>query len=176
MNFTREVCEHFFDFSRDLNRSNEIISLIYSIMLREKDHHRDVFDGLEKRLARTSNHCIKPDDFVKLTNTAFRNLVVPFNAECQSMYLALFFFISEWIYDQARLCVSGVGVEEIKNAMISLMTKKLKDEFRLETRAEWYQKITTISNEIETTNKDEIYEYYTAFLFGMGLSFLLSKL
>ena len=174
MDFTVEVCENFFDFSRDLNRTNEIISSIYRIMLKQKETHPDIFEGIERRLCRASNGCMKADDFVKLTNTTFRNLVVPFNADEKSIYFALLFYISEWLYDQARLCVSGVAVEEIKAVIITLMAKKLKTEFQFDTKVDWYKFIGETEDMKRPSPEDEF--DYASFFLGIGLTYLLTKL
>ena len=173
MNFTVELCENFFDFSRELNRSNEIISSIYKVMLKEKQANPDIFEGIERRLCRASNACMKADDFVKLTNTAFRNLVIPFNAKEKSVYLALLFYISEWIYDQARLCISGVGVEEVKGVIITLMVKKLEEDFHFQSRAQWYKFVGQMEKKNEPS--EELFDY-AAFVLGVGLTYLLIKI
>lgn len=173
MNFTYEICENFFDFSRDLNRSNEIITSIYKIMLLEKVQNSEIFDGIERRLCRASNACMKADDFAKLANTAFRNLVIPFNTEKKAVYVALVFYVAEWLHDQSRLCVSGVAVEEIKIVILDLMAKKLTNEFRLETKMQWYKFVADSENTMIKPEEDNF--DYSAFLFGIGLAYFMTK-
>lgn len=175
MNFTTEVCENFFDFSRDLNRSNELISSIYELMLSQKEKNPEIFEGIERRLCRASNSCMKADDFVKLTNIALKNLVVPFNTDEKSLYVALVFYISEWMFDQTRLCISGATVEETKNVIIGLMAKKLTEEFNFDSRAKWYKFVSEYETKPDSATKEESFDF-PSFFIGVGLSYLLIKM
>ena len=175
MDFTVEVCENFFDFSRDLNRSNGIINAIYKTMLREKKCNPEIFESIERRLCRASNSCLKAEEFVQLAKTAFRNLVVPFHSHEKSVYVALSFYMSECIFDQARLCISGIALEEIKTVIINLMAKKLKEEFGFDTPAKWYKFTAEVEQKVRTQNNDDNFDF-TAFFFGIGLSYLLRKI
>ena len=174
MDFTVEVCENFFDYSRDLNRSNGIVSRLYKIMLQEKRLHPEIFEGIERRLSRASSTCLKAEEFIQLIKTGFRNLVVPFNAHEESVYVALMFYMSEVIFDQARLYISGIALEEIKTVIINLMVKKSKEEFGFDTRAKWYKFTSGVEEKKNGHSVEDNFDY-TAFLFGIGLTYLMTK-
>lgn len=175
MDFTREICESFFDFTRDLNRSNEIIPTIYELMLNEKEANPELFDSIERRICRASHQCLKAEDFIRLTQTAFRNLTVPYDKKERMTYLGLTFYTAEWIADQSRLCIPGVQCEEIISAIISLLAQKLTDDFGMDTRKKWYAILTDAEWKRKMSEKDGDFDFY-AFICGAGLAYFMSRI
>ena len=175
MDFTREICESFFDFTRDLNRSNEIISTIYELMLLEKEAFPELFDSIERRICRASHQCLKAEEFIRLTQTAFRNLGVPNDKDERITYLALTFYTAEWILDQSRLCISGVQCEEVKLAVVELLAKKLSDEFGMDTRKKWYQILTDAEWRRKMQEHESEFDM-KAFILGAGLTYLFTRI
>ena len=136
MDFNKIVCENFFDFSRELNQSDDIIQSIYNLIQRMRSKYEGLFHGLEKRLIRASHKCSDADHFIHLAKTSFRNQKIRNNQ--RDKYLALLFFTGEWINDQARLYVQDFKLTAVTDQIIQSMTIILTKELNFKMRSDWY--------------------------------------
>ena len=166
--FNQYVCESFFDFSRDLNGSNDIVEALYSLVIRTSDDKRVLFQGLERRLKRSSQECRNAEDFVKLTKTAFRHQM---KTENKWNDIALLFFVGEWIVDQARLFISDSKFDEVKREIVKQMTIKLS-MLQMKTRPDWYKLVV---HEKKIANCEPEYDYFPLAA-SLLMTFIMNKL
>ena len=165
MDFNKTVCENFFDFSRELNQSDDIIQAIYTLIQRVRNKNEGQFAGIEKRLVRSSHLCRDAESFITLAKTCFRNNQIR-NNEIDK-YLALLFFTGEWINDQARLFVPDGKMGLVTDQIILSMSIILYNQLNFKMRSDWYE---FVSREIKLAKLEEQKSESFAVPFLMGLS------
>lgn len=169
MEFCREVAEAFFDFNQELNRANDVIPFLYTLIIDEEKKSPEIFESFTRRIRREAAKCRSEDSFGKLIKSGFDNLAISFDPKTKLHKLGLMFHMCDVLFDQCLLAFEPIATTDVKELMIAQITKTLYNQFGFRNKSSWYRIMAEYEKRKQPTT-----DYMTIFGF-LSLVYIILK-